>query len=165
MFSRDARGFTLIELLIVCLLIGLLAALGAPYLMAAKSSSNEASAIGSLRAINSAETAYSSTCGANHFTTSVATLISRDFLSEDMGFNPKSGFNFAIAIGAAGVPGPADCTGGGTVSAYYATGTPLSVSTGRRAFATSAAGVIWQDTNGTPPPEPFTPGPTISPIQ
>ena len=46
------RGFTLIELLIVVMLIGVLAALTAPFLMAAKAAANQASAIGSLRALN-----------------------------------------------------------------------------------------------------------------
>jgi type IV pilus assembly protein PilA len=163
--SQQRNGFTLVELLIVVALIGILAALGAPFLMAAKASANESSAIGSLRAINSAEANYATTCAGGAYNVNIPALVAQNYLSPDMGFNPKSGYNFGLQASVGAPAGAPDCNGAATITSYYSHGRPVSAQSGRRAFATNPAGTIWQDTSGVPPTEPFATAGSVSPIQ
>lgn len=149
---KSNKGFTLIELLIVIGIIAVIVAIAVPGLIRARQSGNEASAIGSLRAINSAQATYAASCGKGFFSPSLMNLgmpgpDRQPFLTSDLTGAvsvEKSGYN--ITMGSTSGKNRfmlTSCNGAESMNGYWATATPAAAGDGTRAFGTNTAGTIY----------------------
>jgi len=139
--NRRPNGFSLIELLIVVAIIGIVASIAIPNLLASRRAANEGSAQSSLRTIQSCELTYQATTGRGDYAT--LAQLRGDFLTDQvLGSGSKSGYNFAATPSAAGV----------RPALFYATATPIITAgigqTGTRRFGITEVGVIHGDSGG-----------------
>ena len=144
------RGFTLLELMIVVALIMIIAAIAIPSLIDSKMSANEASAVASIRAINTAEVSYLSVYGG--YANSLANLGGGDpctrsaetacLLDQSLAGGEKAGYRFAAVGG----------NRNGDENTSYVVGAAPEVfdRTGRRLFCSSDKGVLRADLNRAP---------------
>lgn len=144
------RGFSLIELLIVVAIILIIAAIAIPNLMRSKIAANEASAVGSMRTINTAQVTYSSAWGTGYALALAnlgsvgacggATAAGACLIDPILSTGTKSGYTFKTA---------GTLLNGTVYNGFEANGTPVAVGqTGQRAFCSDQSGVIQFNTTG-----------------
>ena len=154
---RNQKGFTLIDMLFVCGLVGVLSIIAMPRLLAAKQSAGAASAIGAMRAINSAQLTFALTCGGGFYAPKLTTLGTPPpgspaaFISDDLGRADsitKSGY--VIQLLATPFPGaPGSCNGlavGDAGQAFVAVADPTEPSNSRF-FGTNVNAAIWENSS------------------
>jgi prepilin-type N-terminal cleavage/methylation domain-containing protein len=151
---RRQKGFSLIELLIVVAIILIIAAIAIPNLLKARISANEASAVGSIRTINTGQISYLTAYPDLGFSSDIASLGPQTpgtpcdstkacYIDAVLASGNKSGYTFEI------IDTVAATTGTNPIVEYLVHGEPVTVgTTGGRAFCSATDAVIHYKSDG-----------------
>lgn len=157
MLIRKAQGFALIDLIFVCGIVGLLCSIALPRLALAKQSAAAASAVGSMRALNSAQLTYALTCGSGFYAPNLTTLgtappfSNEAFIGGGLGSADtvtKSGYIIQMTATAyAGAPDTCNRIGSGVAGQGFIGAADPTELGNTRFFATNANNLVYEHTS------------------
>lgn len=153
----EARGFALIDLLFVCGIIGVLSVIALPRVLLAKQSAGAASAIGSLRVINSSQFTFALTCGGGFYAPSLTVLGTAPPSSREAFITPslatadtiiRSGYSIRLTSTAfTGSPGSCNGAAPGSTGQAFKAGADPTEPGNTRFFASNAHAQIFENTS------------------